>query len=47
SISNGIAAGFIFYCIVKVVKGKAKEISPILWVASALFIINFIISAVL
>jgi AGZA family xanthine/uracil permease-like MFS transporter len=47
SISNGIAAGFIFYCIVKIIKGKAKEISPVLWVASVLFIINFVISAVL
>jgi AGZA family xanthine/uracil permease-like MFS transporter len=47
SISNGIAAGFIFYCIVKIVKGKAKEISPVLWVSSALFILNFIVLAVL
>ena len=47
SISNGIAAGFIFYCIVKVVKGKAKEVSPILWVASVLFILNFVVLAVL
>lgn len=45
SISYGIAAGFIFYCIIKVVKGKAKEVSPILWVATALFVINFIIQA--
>jgi AGZA family xanthine/uracil permease-like MFS transporter len=47
SISNGIAAGFIFYCIVKIVKGKAKEISPVLWVASVLFILNFVVLAVL
>jgi AGZA family xanthine/uracil permease-like MFS transporter len=47
SISNGIAAGFIFYCIVKVIKGKAKEVSPILWVASVLFILNFIVMAAL
>ncbi len=47
SISNGIAAGFIFYCIVKVIKGKAKEISPVLWVASVLFMLNFVILAVL
>ena len=47
SISYGIAAGFIFYCIVKVAKGKAKEVSPVVWVASLLFIANFIILAVL
>jgi AGZA family xanthine/uracil permease-like MFS transporter len=45
SISYGIAAGFIFYCIVKVVKGEAKDINPILWVATILFILNFILMA--
>lgn len=47
SISYGIAAGFIFYCIVKIVRGKAKDIHPILWVATALFILNFVILALL
>lgn len=47
SISYGIAAGFIFYCIVKICKKKAKEIHPILWVATVLFILNFILLAVL
>ena len=47
SISYGIAAGFIFYCIVKICRGKAKEIHPILWVCVALFILNFILLAVL
>ncbi|MGO3733112.1 MAG: NCS2 family permease [Vagococcus sp.] len=45
SISYGIAAGFIFYVIVKLVKGKAKEISPVLWVVTGLFIVNFIVLA--
>ena len=47
SISYGIAAGFIFYCIVKVAKKKANEIHPIIWVASILFLLNFVILAVL
>lgn len=47
SISYGIAAAFIFYCLVKVSTGKAKEIHPILWGATALFILNFIILAIL
>lgn len=47
SISYGIAAGFVFYVIVKVCKGKAKELNPILWVCTALFILNFILLAVL
>ncbi|MBO1307373.1 NCS2 family permease [Enterococcus sp. 669A] len=47
SISYGIAAGFIFYAIVKVVKGKANEVSPVLWIVNLLFILNFVILAVL
>ncbi len=45
SISYGIAAGFIFYCIIKVCKGKIKEIHPILWVCTALFVLNFVLLA--
>ncbi len=47
SISYGIAAGFIMYCIVKICRGKAKEIHPILWSCTALFILNFILLALL
>ena len=45
SISNGIAAGFITYGLVKIVKGKAKEIHPILWISMLLFILNYIVMA--
>ncbi|MGI6706429.1 MAG: NCS2 family permease [Clostridia bacterium] len=45
SISDGIATGFIFYCIVKLCKREEKDINPVLWVATILFIINFIIMA--
>lgn len=45
NISYGIAAGFIFYCIVKACKGKLKDIHPILIGSSVLFILNFIILA--
>lgn len=47
SISNGIAAGFIFYGIVKIFTGKAKEIHPILWVSMLLFILNYLVMAFL
>ncbi|MBL1225673.1 NCS2 family permease [Enterococcus sp. BWR-S5] len=47
SISYGIAAGFIFFAIVKVAKGKINEVSPIIWIVNALFIINFVILAIL
>jgi len=45
NISYGIAAGFIFYCITKIVKGKAKDVHPILYVSTLLFILNFIVLA--
>jgi len=47
SISYGIAAGFIFYCIVKICKGQFKEIHPILLISTLLFIINFIVLAII
>lgn len=47
SISYGIAMGFITYCIVKVCKGEAKKVHPILWVVTALFILNFILLAII
>ena len=47
SISYGIAAGFIFYVIVKLCKGKAKEINPILWVCTAMFVLNFVLLALI
>ena len=47
SISYGIAFGFIFYCIVETVRGKAKKVSPIIWVVSGLFVLNFIVLAII
>ena len=47
SISYGIAAGFITYCIVKICRGKVKEIHPILWVCTILFILNFVLLALI
>ena len=47
SISYGIAAGFIFYCIVMLCKRKIKEVHPILVVSAILFLLNFIILAVI
>jgi AGZA family xanthine/uracil permease-like MFS transporter len=47
SISTGIAIGFLFYCVIKLVRGKVKEIHPILAVVTILFVCNFIITALL
>jgi AGZA family xanthine/uracil permease-like MFS transporter len=45
NISYGIAAGFIFHCIIKIVQGKIKKVHPILAGATLLFLINFVIIA--
>ena len=46
SISNGIAAGFIFYVIAKLCKGKGKEVHPLLYVFAILFVVYFIALAI-
>jgi AGZA family xanthine/uracil permease-like MFS transporter len=45
SISYGIAAGFIFFVLIKSVRRKFNEISIILWFVSILFILNFVVMA--
>ncbi|MEV4396627.1 NCS2 family permease [Nonomuraea sp. NPDC049607] len=46
SISNGIGAGFISYVLVKVVRGKAREVHPLLWGVTALFVLYFAIGPI-
>ncbi|GAA2707113.1 NCS2 family permease [Micromonospora olivasterospora] len=41
SISNGIGAGVITYVVVKLAKGKAREIHPLLYGVAALFVVYF------
>ena len=41
SIANGIGAGFIGWVAARAFSGKAKEISPLLWIVSAGFVIYF------
>ncbi|MFT8398734.1 MAG: NCS2 family permease [Schleiferilactobacillus harbinensis] len=47
NISYGIAAAFIAYCLIKLITGKAKEVHPILWIVTILFILNFVVLAIL
>lgn len=42
SIADGIAVGFIFYTLVKVLKGKFKELDPVLYILSILFVLYFL-----
>lgn len=46
NISTGIAFAFIAYCVIKLVQGKAKDIHPIMAVASLLFVLNFVLMAI-
>lgn len=43
SITNGIGFGFISYTIIRVFQGRAREISWMLWIASAGFILYFLV----
>lgn len=43
SIADGIGLGFITYCIVSIVTGKGKKVSPILCGISVIFIIRYIL----
>ena len=45
SITTGIEFGFIFYTLVNLYNGKAKEVSPIIYVFSVLFIFKYIMMA--
>ncbi|MDR2614171.1 MAG: NCS2 family permease [Candidatus Accumulibacter sp.] len=47
SISTGIAIGFLFYCLLKLACGKARDIHPILAIVTVLFVCNFVITALL
>ena len=45
SITTGIQFGFILYVIVNLVNGKGKEVSPMIYLFTLLFIIDFIYKA--
>lgn len=41
SIANGIGVGFISWVVLRAASGKAREISPLLWVVAAGFLLYF------
>jgi AGZA family xanthine/uracil permease-like MFS transporter len=41
SITVGIGAGFVMYTLIKVVKGKAAAVHPLMWVVTVAFLIYF------
>jgi AGZA family xanthine/uracil permease-like MFS transporter len=47
SITDGMAFGFVSYPVIKLFKGKAKEIHPIMWVLFVVFLFRFIAKALI
>lgn len=45
SITDGLAFGFISFVVVKLAKGKAKEIHPLMYVIVALFLVKYLLTA--
>jgi len=43
SITVGIGAGFLTYLLIKVVRGKAAAVHPLMWVVGILFFAYFAI----
>jgi AGZA family xanthine/uracil permease-like MFS transporter len=41
SIAHGIAFGFIAYTVLKLLSGKARELSPIVAIIAVLFVFKF------
>lgn len=46
SIANGIGVGFVTWVVVRSAAGKAREISPLLWIVAAGFVLYFARSGV-
>lgn len=46
SISNGIGAGVISYALIKLVRGKPREVHPLLWIVAGLFVVYFLRGAI-
>jgi AGZA family xanthine/uracil permease-like MFS transporter len=42
SISEGIAVGFISYVVIKVFTGKAKDVTPLMYILAILFVLKYI-----
>jgi adenine/guanine/hypoxanthine permease len=41
SITNGIGAGFVSYCFIKLVRGRARDVAPMMYAATLAFVIYF------
>ncbi|MPZ62871.1 MAG: NCS2 family permease [Propionibacteriales bacterium] len=46
SITVGIGAGFVSYALIKLVRGKLREVHVLMWITSVLFVIYFAIAPI-
>jgi AGZA family xanthine/uracil permease-like MFS transporter len=46
NISVGIGAGFVSHVVIRAVQGRSKEVHPLLWLVSVLFMIYFLSSPI-
>ncbi|WP_349828315.1 NCS2 family permease [Brevibacterium litoralis] len=42
SITNGIGAGFITYVAIKLLRGKGRQVHPLMYVSAAMFVVYFV-----
>ncbi len=43
SITNGIGMGFIAFVVVRAAQGRSKDVHPFMWIASAAFLLYFLV----
>jgi AGZA family xanthine/uracil permease-like MFS transporter len=43
SITDGIGMGFLAYVVVRAAQGRAREVHPFMWLASAAFLLYFLV----
>jgi AGZA family xanthine/uracil permease-like MFS transporter len=41
SITVGIGAGFVTYVVIKAIRGRARDVHPLMWAVAALFVLYF------
>ncbi|GAA5764479.1 hypothetical protein Aros01_00954 [Streptosporangium roseum] len=46
SVADGIGAGFISFVLIKVVKGRSREVHALMWVVAVLFALSFALGPV-
>lgn len=47
NISYGIAAGFLTYCLIRIYKGETRQVHPLMWIFTGLFVVNFVMLALI